>query len=127
MAKELKTDAFDAVEVLVKRARDALDAEAKARSAEAFLRSSCSRIRYGVQNHYDARDDLARDVAALAQPYLDGLVNAEAEKAYVAVIEKAVADLEACRRDLPHLISKACMELGVSSRQIAALIVEGEA
>lgn len=124
MGENSQTPTFDAVELLISEARRSLGAKSRAEQAENLVRMASSRVRYGVQNHFDAHDAVASRVAAIAQPALDAVINEEAERAYVAVVEQSVATLEKVRRDLPHLIARACIELGFTSRQIASLITE---
>lgn len=121
------TPTFDELERHVVAARRALTAPVRAEAAAEKRHAARKRIYLNVTQHYDNDvDQIAARLRDATQPSLDAIVKEAADAAYVAEIEEGVAALEAARRSLPHLMVRACMELGLSSRDIAALIEAAE-
>lgn len=126
MSEETKpmTPVFDQLEAMVKRARQAINAEQEARAAETLARTAGQQVRVAVTNHYDQKDAVAGAIAALAQPVIEAAREQHATAAYCEVVIKRRAELDQIVRDIAHLVPMAKMEMVGVSRRLHALVEE---
>ena len=118
------TPVFDQLEAMVKRARQAINAEQEARAAETLARTAGQQVRVAVTNHYDQKDAVAGAIAALAEPTIAAAREQHATAAYCEVVIKRRAELDQIVRDIAHLVPMAKMEMVGVSRRLHALVEE---